>query len=92
VLKAADPMVRRDEPRFDSPAAGRQPTTALTAWQAFKTILDPSATTHLVDEASVAAGQLLGAARDGEVFAEHIEASVEQASARASARSPSRPA
>jgi len=76
VLKAADPMVRRDEP--DSIHQLRVASRRLrSTLQAFKTILDPSATTHLVDELRWL-GQLLGAARDGEVFAEHIEASVEQ--------------
>ena len=76
VLKAADPAVRRDEP--DSVHQMRVASRRLrAALQTFDTILDPASTTHLVQELRWL-GQVLGAARDGEVFAANIAASVEQ--------------
>ena len=75
-LRAADPMIRREEP--DSVHKMRVASRRLRATlQSFAVIVDPAATAHLVGELRWL-GQVLGEARDGEVFAEHVTTSVEQ--------------
>jgi len=69
-LKAADPLVRRDQP--DAVHQMRVAARRLRATlQSFRPILDPGATAHLRDELRWL-GQVLGAARDGEVLAGHL--------------------
>ena len=65
-LKSADPLVRRDQP--DSVHQMRVAARRLRATlRSFRPILDASATAHLRDELRWL-GQVLGAARDGEVL------------------------
>jgi CHAD domain-containing protein len=69
-LKSADPLVRRDQP--DSVHQMRVAARRLRATlQSFRPILDAPATAHLRDELRWL-GQVLGAARDGEVMAGHL--------------------
>lgn len=69
-LKSADPLVRRDQP--DSVHQMRVAARRLRATlQSFRPILSADATAHLRDELRWL-GQVLGAARDGEVLAGHL--------------------
>jgi CHAD domain-containing protein len=69
-LKSADPLVRRDQP--DAVHQMRVAARRLRAvLQSFRPILEASATAHLRDELRWL-GQVLGAARDGEVLTGHL--------------------
>jgi CHAD domain-containing protein len=69
-LKSADPLVRRDQP--DAVHQMRVAARRLRATlQSFRPILEASATAHLRDELRWL-GQVLGAARDGEVLTGHL--------------------
>ena len=69
-LKSADPLVRRDQP--DSVHQMRVAARRLRATlRSFQPVLEASATAHLRDELQWL-GQVLGAARDGEVLAGHL--------------------
>ena len=73
-LKAADPAVRRDEP--DSVHQMRVTSRRLRAvLQTFTGVLDGPATRHLRDELRWL-GQVLGEARDAEVFAARLQEAV----------------
>jgi CHAD domain-containing protein len=75
-LKAADPMVRRDQ--SDSVHQMRVASRRLrSALQAFRPVLEAAATEHLRAELRWL-GQVLGDARDGEVFTDHIRTALEQ--------------
>jgi CHAD domain-containing protein len=76
VLKAADPAVRRDAPGsvHDMRVTSRRLRSAL---QTFTGLLDGAATGHLRDELKWL-GQVLGEARDGEVFAAHLQDALDQ--------------
>jgi CHAD domain-containing protein len=75
-LKAADPAVRRDEP--DSVHQMRVTSRRLRAvLQTFTAVLDPAVTRQPRDELQWL-GQLLGEARDGEVFGAHLQETVDQ--------------
>jgi CHAD domain-containing protein len=75
-MKAADPMVRRDQ--ADSIHQMRVASRRLrSALQAFRPVLDAAATEHLRAELRWL-GQVLGDARDGEVFTGHIRTVLEQ--------------
>jgi CHAD domain-containing protein len=73
-LAAADPLVRRDEPEaiHDMRVAARRLRATL---QAFGRLLDPAATEGLRAELRWL-GQVLGAVRDREVMAGHLDAAV----------------
>jgi CHAD domain-containing protein len=75
-LKAADPRVRRDEP--DSVHQMRVASRRLrSALQAFRSVVDGTATAHLQAELWWL-GQVLGEARDGEVLAAHLRALLDE--------------
>ena len=75
-LMALDPMVRRDEP--DSIHQMRVTTRRLrSTLQSFGAVVRTADTRHLGDELRWL-GHVLGAARDSEVLAEHIQGSVAQ--------------
>jgi CHAD domain-containing protein len=75
-LKAWDPQVRRDEPEavHQMRVASRRLRSAL---QTFRGVLPPARTGHLRGELKWL-GQVLGAARDGEVLAGHLAGLLEQ--------------
>jgi CHAD domain-containing protein len=75
-LQAADPLVRRDQP--DSVHQMRVAARRLRATlQSFTPVLEAPATAHLQAELRWL-GQVLGAARDGEVMAGHLRALLDQ--------------
>jgi CHAD domain-containing protein len=75
-LKAADPLVRRDQP--DAVHQMRVAARRLRATlQSFRPILPAPATAHLRDELRWL-GQVLGAARDGEVMEAHLAGLLDQ--------------
>jgi CHAD domain-containing protein len=75
-LTAADPRVRRDEP--DSVHQMRVASRRLrSALQAFRSVVDGTATAHLRAELQWL-GQVLGEARDGDVLAGHLQALLDE--------------
>jgi CHAD domain-containing protein len=79
VLKALDPMVRRNEP--DSVHQMRVASRRLrSTFQSFGSVLRAQDTAHLRDELRWF-GHVLGDARDAEVLSEHLQAEVKKAPA-----------